>query len=504
MDESVIAVFDVGKTNKKLLIFSEQLELLDSTYQVFESTVCDGLPLEDLEGMEQWFFDALTAFATRYPIRAIAVTTHGAGFVCLGPDGNPSLPMIDYTYEPGGSFHDDFYELVGDRDELQKQTATLELKSLVNPAKGLFFLKRSFPEDFEKTRAVLFFPQYWTYRLTGQMVADYTYAGCHTYLWDFHRGDWSVVADRLGVRELLPERATEPWSVLGRVRPDLAEKLGLDPATIVTPGIHDSNASLLPYLIASNEDLVLNSTGTWCVAMHPDEKVHFSPEEIGKSVFFNLSAFGKPVKTTILLGGLEFESFTKLLQEHAGRSDYPDFNPDVYRELIAHRELFVIPGLIPGTGQFPDTEAGVWEAGQWYPHEEIASGSRVPPCFADYERAYAAINLSVALQSQVALERVGLAPGVRVYTEGGFRKNSDYNALVQACFPESPCFLTDLPEATAFGAAMTAKIAADEMKPEELAELIHINPQAVETADFGDLPAYQAAFLEQLSERTRA
>jgi hypothetical protein len=51
---------------------------------------------------------------------------------------------------------------------------------------------------------------------------------------------------------------------------------------------------------------------------------------------------------------------------------------------------------------------------------------------------------------------------------------------------------------------MTAKIAADEMKPEELAELIHINPQAVETADFGDLPAYQAAFLEQLSERTRA
>jgi hypothetical protein len=34
--------------------------------------------------------------------------------------------------------------------------------------------------------------------------------------------------------------------------------------------------------------------------MHPSDSVSFTKDELGKSVFYNLSAFGTPVKTSIL------------------------------------------------------------------------------------------------------------------------------------------------------------------------------------------------------------
>ena len=88
----------------------------------------------------------------------------------------------------------------------------------------------------------------------------------------------------------------------------MAKELGLDELVIVTAGIHDSNASLLPYIArGSDKDFILNSTGTWCVCMHPDVsenvKSFYNPDDIGKTVFFNRSALDTPVKTAIFVGG---------------------------------------------------------------------------------------------------------------------------------------------------------------------------------------------------------
>jgi sugar (pentulose or hexulose) kinase len=61
----------------------------------------------------------------------------------------------------------------------------------------------------------------------------------------------------------------------------------------------------------------------------------------------------------------------------------------------------------------------------------------------------------------VALSRAGLVAGADVFTEGGFRKNTDYNALLAAALPSNSVYLTDIAEATAFGAAMTALVALE-------------------------------------------
>jgi sugar (pentulose or hexulose) kinase len=495
--EYALAILDVGKTNKKTMIYDPDLRVIDSAYKTFESTEIDGIPVEPLDAIEAWFLDQLNAFGRSYPIRLISVTTHGATFVCVGEDGRPSLPAVDYTHEPGDSFHEEFYKLVGDKNDLQRRTATLPLGALINPAKGIYFAQQRYPDEFAKTRHILLYPQYYGYRLTGRVAADFTYAGCHTYLWDFNKMSWSAVADRLDIRELLPDDVRRPYELLGPITADVAERTGLHPSTKVTLGVHDSNASLLPYLIKKDEDFVLNSTGTWCVAMHPMQEVAFAEEEIGKSVFYNISPLENPVKTSILMGGLEFETYTAILKSIHGDRAFPSFDPQIYRQIIEEQRLFITPGVVRGSGQFPDATSGAYEDGEFYPLDKLQSGTH-PRFFEDYPTAYAVLNLSLAIQTRVALERVGLTEGVALFTEGGFRNNPDYNHLMTAFFPDSLVALTNIDEATSFGAALIGKCALEGLEPGRLSGAFEIETKPVEPSSFSGIKEYEQKFYRLL------
>ncbi len=190
-ETAYVAVIDIGKTNKKIHIYDETLELVDSRSRSFESVERDGIPWVASEEVEEWLLDNLSSLASRYQIGLVSIATHGATFACVDEAGELAIPVIDYTYEPGESFHDEFYEKVGSRTDLQRETATLVLPALVNVAQGVFFLQRTQPAAWARVKHVLFYPQYLAFRLTGKLGADYTYAACHTYLFDFEAMDYS-------------------------------------------------------------------------------------------------------------------------------------------------------------------------------------------------------------------------------------------------------------------------------------------------------------------------
>ena len=101
------------------------------------------------------------------------------------------------------------------------------------------------------------------------------------------------------------------------------------------------------------------------------------------------------------------------------------------------------------------------------------------------------------MQSLTALERIGLLPGMEVFTEGGFRKNETYNVLLASALKDNPVFLTNIAEASALGAAMTAKMALTGRSLPALSADFEIDYREVVKSAIPELGPYRTAWLEQ-------
>lgn len=499
-DSTCIAVLDIGKTNKKVMIFDQSLKLIDSAYEGFEESVDGAVHIEDLSNMTTWLKEQLGRFAREHTIGAVSVTTHGATLICVDQDGTVKVPPVAYTTETDDSFHDRFYATCGAPKELQRTTATPAFNLLLNAGKTIQFVKEHYPKKFETVGSVVTMPAYFGYVLTGAFGSEPTYMGCHTYLLDFGSKQYSSVADSLGVRDKLPPMAENSWQVLGTVSEAVSKELGLPGDCIVTMGIHDSNSSLLPYLVKGYRNFVLNSTGTWCVEMHPTDTFELDESDLGKLVFYNLDAFFNPVRTTIFMGGQEFDTYDGILKKMHSTDSFPAFDVELCRKIVAEKQLFVLPSVVKGTGLFPDSPPRVVEGDKTYPLAGIESGAAVPEAFSSYETAYAALNLSLAVQTSVALEMAGFDGAGNVFTEGGFRKNTTYNPLLAALYPKATMALTGLEEATAFGAALLAKAALDKGTPMDTAGLFDIETIDVPRPDIPGIDEYAAEFRRRVSE----
>lgn len=505
-----VAVIDIGMTNKKISLWDDKLNLLAMEKRSFEPLMVKGLETHDLAGMESYFLATLAGFSSSYDIESIAICTHGATFVCTDTEGNPVAPCVYYTYEPGPEFHARFYSLAGDPRTLQELTGTPDFSALINPAKGLFFLKERFPAEFSRAELVLAYPQYWGMRLTGREGAEGTYIGCHTYLFDWKKSNYSIVAEKLGIAEKLPSPIRTSWETLGTLKPEIAQQTGLSPSTLVTMGIHDSNASLLPYIIKEEkQDFVVNSTGTWCVLMHPQQSYGFAPEELGKVVFFNRSAYNTPVKTAIFLGGREYEVWSELaltykksrLADATAAAAIPEADSSsILQSIIEDASEFILPEIVPGSGQFPGSIAGAVEHDRFFAQADIAKGLVHPQFIMNAQKAEVILNLSLVLQTLVALERAGLSAGQSVFIEGGFRNNTQYVILLASALPKNHVFLTDMKEATSYGAALTAISANSGTTPDALVPLIHYEKEPVlPLAGLSGFERYRRIWLDQLA-----
>jgi sugar (pentulose or hexulose) kinase len=494
MESYHIAVFDIGKTNKKLVIYDSNLQILNIEKAKIEEYSVENINSDDVIGIKDWMLKQLKKYSTEYDIKVISISAHGATFTCIDKNGNLAIPELSYTTDPGEEFHKRFFEELGSRESLQEETCTPDFNVLLNVAKGIKYAQNIFKDRFKNVKYILNLPQYFSYQLTNIVSADPTYVGCHTYLWNFRDNTWSGVVDKLNIRPMLPEKLMKPWHVIGNITEEVSKTTGLSKDTIVTTGIHDSNASLLPHIIASNgDDFILNSTGTWCVIMHERETIHFNPDELGKVVFYNLSAFNKPVKTAIFMGGTEFEAYDALLKN--GDKDNCNFNTEIYQEIIDRKEFFILPGITQGTGQFPESKPRVVEGNNIFDFDDIKTGKATPEFFRDISMAYAVLNLSLAIQTKVSLDRVDMRNGLPIFTEGGFSNNEAYNILLGCFYPDSDIFLTNLKEATAFGAALVGKAAFEHMHPNQYKNLLEIEKIPVNKIKLNGLEEYTNKFL---------
>jgi sugar (pentulose or hexulose) kinase len=302
---SLIAVFDVGKTNAKLSL----LDAHDGS-EVWQARRANqsrrgiyGAEL-DVAALEDWVLDALCRAPSKERITHLVPVSHGAAAVLVDEDGRV-LSAPDYEDPICESVSAEYDAL---RDAFE-HTFSPSLPLGLNLGRQLFYLQRSYPQLFWRTAKILLYPQYWAWRFSGQARTEVTSLGCHTDLWRPEVAQYSALVERQGWLPLFPARS-DAAHVIGAVLPEIIARCELAPTCKVTCGIHDSNASYLKFLIGrEHEPFTVVSSGTWTVAMANRGALSNLVER--KDMLANVNAFGQPVPTARYMGGREYEAIAR-------------------------------------------------------------------------------------------------------------------------------------------------------------------------------------------------
>lgn len=454
----VTAIFDIGKTNKKFLLFDESYSIVYKR-QIYleESEDDDGFPSEDMQKMIRWIQDEFRAvtYQKKYDITDLNFTSYGATLVHLDQEGQPTTPVYNYLKPYPEELAAQFYDNYGGKEFFAMETASPPM-GMLNSGLQLYWLKHQKPELFQKVYLTLHLPQYLSYLFTQKKSADLTSLGCHTGMWHFENQKyhhWLKEEDLLTT--LPPVKSFQTtWKDNFLKHP---VRTGI--------GIHDSSAALVPYLLALNDPFIQLSTGTWSIALNPYTSNPLTFAEIERDCLHYLNIYGKPVKASRVLLGAEYSHQINRMGKYFGKDPSNlELEPDpmLIQELVKSndpkKKLMLEKAY--ATGPHPQNEKGEWNLSPFKSYEEAAH-----QCMLDL--------------ASIQVDALRLAEGKnstnQVIITGGFSKNSFFCRLLATLLPDKKIYTASTPYASALGAALA--LSMESLNEERVKSMLGLNHQ---------------------------
>lgn len=429
----VIAIFDIGKTNKKLFLFNDRYQIVyEESINLPETVDEDGDACEDLNSLQSFIFSSLQkVFQSKaFKIKAVNFSTYGASFVNLDETGQPVTPLYNYLKKYPQELQKKFYAKYGGEKQFSVLTASPVLGHL-NSGLQLYWLKHQKPHVFKKIKYSLHLPQYVSFLLTNNKVSELTSIGCHTALWDFTKNSYHEWVAKEGIAQKLAPIVPSTKVVPAAVR---------NGDYFVGVGLHDSSAALIPYIASFHEPFVLLSTGTWCISLNPFNQTPLTAEELEQDCLCYLTYQGKPVKASRLFAGNEHEQQVKRLAAHFGSA------PDYYKSVQPNTDL--LSNLSFSEQPAPAAQKSNKMKESLFVQKDLSN-------FSSYEEAYHHLIYDIVQQQVASTSLVLRGTNVnRIFVDGGFGKNPIYMHLMAAAFPDMEIFAASMAQATALGAAL--------------------------------------------------
>lgn len=430
--QPVIAIFDIGKTNKKCFLFNEAYELVhEQSRRIEEISDEDGFPCDDLQAITRFMREAIDAVQAMpsFQLKAINFSGYGASFVHIDAAGKPVTPLYNYLKPFPQTLQQEFYASYGGEENFSKLTASPVLGNL-NSGMQILRIKKEKPEVYASIRYSLHLPQYLSFVFTGEAVADLTSIGCHTNLWDFTKSDYHQWVYEEGIDQKFPP--IQGGDQIVKV------PLGREQVSVGI-GLHDSSAALTPYLVSFPDPFALLSTGTWCITLNPFNGQPLSLEELRADCLCYCSYTGKPVKASRLFAGHEHDQETRRIASHFGLEN--DFFATLHFDRAIIARLKQQP--LENSGQ---DDLGLMNSG---------FGRRNLQSFDNATIAYHQLLLDL-IAAQVASSSLVLQGTAvkQLFVDGGFSHNEGYMALLAGAFPQYNLYSANLAQASALGAAL--------------------------------------------------
>lgn len=412
-----LAVFDLGKTNSKLFVFSRDGELLDQQRTKPVWVQYRGRSVLDDTKLYDWMRSVLVDVVAKHDVGHMIVSAHGCTFALVNGEAGLLHPILDYEQEIPDAVAADIDPRLPDFSE----TFTPHLPLGFCIARHIYWLEVDEPDTFSQADAILCYPQYWGWRFTGSRVSEYSYLGAHSQVWAPLKRDYSSLVHQLEWRELFPPIAPS-GEIIGHTEVALPD--GASRSVAVHNGVHDSNAALAYYRMTGLSGFTIVSTGTWVIIINLDCPLNALDQE--RDMIANVTVNGEPAPSLRFMGGREYDLISEGWNE--------PISAEAVSAVMAKR-VFALPSWAAG-GPFPETK-----------------GSIVGGEVSAEERA-AVAALYVVMMTDLSLDLIHSTNTLIV--DGGLSRMDFFNAALGQLRPSQKVLRSTMSEGSATGAAAIA------------------------------------------------
>ncbi|MBR2921549.1 MAG: rhamnulokinase [Kiritimatiellae bacterium] len=187
---------------------------------------------------------------SKYEIESIGIDTWGVDFVLLDDRGEPCSDAVAYRDDRTKNADIEIEAQILPFVDLYSRTGIQ--KASYNTIYQLWALKKESPDQLEKASHFLMMPEYLNYRLTGNIVHEYTDSST-TALLDAVKKDWDFdLIEKLGLPKRIFGKLEMPGAVVGEYKG----------VKVVLPAMHDTASAYLA-VPARDDKAVYLSSGTW-------------------------------------------------------------------------------------------------------------------------------------------------------------------------------------------------------------------------------------------------
>ncbi|MEO8357737.1 MAG: FGGY family carbohydrate kinase [Chloroflexota bacterium] len=239
---------DIGSQGTKAILLSTTGECVCEAYEGYSINYPH--PLWAEQPVDDWLHAlALTVRRLLFEsgvaagnVRALSLAAQVDGVIPIGLNGQPLHPAIIWMDRRAGIQCEHVRQYLGDEQIFRLTGLNLDPSHV---APKIRWLADQQPQIYERTAHFLLPGSYMGYALTGELGVDYSNASS-TLLLDVHTKTWSEImgtAFDIDLTKLAPVGAAT--ATLGKLRPNMAQRLGLDVETLVMVGCGDEHAACL-------------------------------------------------------------------------------------------------------------------------------------------------------------------------------------------------------------------------------------------------------------------
>lgn len=194
-------------------------------------------------------------------IDCIGIDTWGVDYGLL--DENDKLLGNPYHYRDTRTegMYEEAFKLVPKAEIFEKSGGVAF--NWFNTIFQLLSAKLSNDSALRNAKTMLLMPDLLNFFLTGEKKTEYTIAST-TQMFNSVKHEWAYdLLEKMGIPTNILTDVVYPGEIVGKIKPELAQELGIDEIPVIAVASHDTGSAVASVPVVDEKDFIYISSGTW-------------------------------------------------------------------------------------------------------------------------------------------------------------------------------------------------------------------------------------------------